>query len=198
MANIIIKGSHGMSAVGTVDYLLKKHIVTLEGEITDAKANEIVRQLMILGAETKDKITIMIDSPGGSVGAGFAIIDTMRLLGDRIVCVCTGMAASMAAVIFSEGSERLMLPHSVIMIHQTRLSGHISGGSETIDQISRRLTKNSTEINSLLAKNTGKTIEEIEKASAYDNYMSAEEAIAFGIADKVADRFEMIMEVNAV
>lgn len=198
MGRIIVKGTNGTATVDTVDYLLKKRIVRLEGEITDAMANEVIRQLMILGSETKEDITILIDSPGGSVGAGFAIIDAMRMLGNRIVCVCTGLAASMAALIFSEGSERLMFPHSVVMIHQARLSGHISGGSETIEQISRRLAKNSAEVNSLLAKNTGKTLGEIESASAYDNYMSAEEAVAFGIADGVADRLELIMEVNAI
>ena len=195
MANVFIKGTNGKVCASTTDYLLKDRIVTLEGEITECYANEIIRQLLILGSESQAPITMIIDSPGGSISAGLAIIDVMQMLGDRVRCVCTCLAASMAAVIFAAGSQRLMLPHSRLMLHQARVSGQINGGSETLTQISKRLTEESEAVNTILAESTGKTVKEIKKACSFDNYMSPEEAIAFGIADEVINRLDMIMEV---
>ena len=195
MANVFIKGTNGKVCASTTDYLLKDRIVTLEGEITECYANEIIRQLLILGSESQAPITMIIDSPGGSISAGLAIIDVMQMLGDRVCCVCTCFAASMAAVIFAAGSQRLMLPHSRLMLHQARVSGQINGGSETLTQISKRLTEESEAVSMILTESTGKTVKEVKKACSFDNYMSPEEAIAFGIADEVINRLDMIMEV---
>ena len=196
MSKVFIKGSGGNISAETTDYLLKERVVTLEGDITDEKGDEIVRQLLILASQSPAEITMLINSPGGSVSAGLSVIDTMRLIGRDITCVCTGLAASMAAVIFSEGTKRLMFPHSRVMIHQAKVIGNISGNSETLSQIGKHLSDTSKTVDGILAKNTGKTLKEIAKATSFDNYMTPEEAISFGIADATADSLDSFMEVR--
>jgi ATP-dependent Clp protease protease subunit len=171
-------------------------VLYISGEITEELADEVNRALLILSSESRDPITVIINSPGGSTNAGLSIIDMMQLTGCRIRCVCTCLAASMAAVIFSQGDERIMLRHSRLMLHETKVSASFTGGSETLKELTRRLTDTAKILYSLLADRSGRTLKEIEKACSFDNFMSADKAIELGLADKIADSIGMITEVT--
>ncbi len=195
MARFFIPGTQSNASAETKDYLLRKRVITLEGQITIESASEIVRQLFVLGSESSDNITMLINSGGGIVRAGLSIIDAMKLVSSEITCVCTGDAYSMAAFIFAQGDKRLMLPHSKLMIHQALIGGYIEGGSKTLAEISKNLNSISDTVTELLAERTGKTMKELKKAMDHDNFMTPEEAISFGIADAVTTKLDDFMEV---
>lgn len=195
MSNFVIRGTNGMCHVNSVDYLLRKRIITLEGEINNDSASEIVRQLLILGAESPADITIVINSEGGSTDAGLNIIDVINMLKNRINCVCIGQAASMAAKIFSYGDRRLLLPHSHIFLHQVSVAGSVLANCDTLSKISRRLYEYNDFFVELLVKNTGRTKEEVEQLLKAETLMTAEEAVDFGIADGILTDLGSIMEV---
>ncbi len=183
---VIEKSSFGERAYDIYSRLLKENIVFLGGPIDDEVANLIIAQLLFLQSEDpKKEINMYINSPGGSVTAGLAIIDTMQNIKNDISTVCVGMAASMAAVILSSGTKgkRVALPNSEVMIHQPH--GGVEGQASDIEISAKRILKNRAVLNKMLAKNTGQTLSKIEKDVDRDFFMDAEEAKKYGIVDQV-------------
>ena len=171
---VIEQNSRGERSYDIYSRLLKDRIIFLGEEVTDVSANLVVAQMLFLEAEDPSKdIHFYINSPGGSVSAGFAIYDTMQYIKCDVSTICIGMAASMGAFLLSGGTKgkRLALPNAEIMIHQP------SGGARGQE----------TEIR-ILAANTGKSVEEISRDTERDNYMTAQEAVAYGLIDSVVEK----------
>ena len=166
--------------------LLEDRVVFISGEITGDLANLVVAQLIYLESKdpTKD-ISLYINSPGGEVTAGLAIYDTMKYIRCDVSTICIGMAASMGAFLLASGAKgkRFALPNSEIMIHQ--VLGGSQGQASDVEIQTRQLLKIKNKINALLAENVGKPVEEVERDTDRDNYLSAEEAKAYGIVDEV-------------
>lgn len=179
----------GERAYDIYSRLLKDRIIFLGTEINDYVANTIVAQLLFLSGENDEKpIDIFINSPGGSISSGMAIIDTMNFVAAPIRTNVVGMAASMAAVILACGDKgnRFALPNSEVLIHQP--SGGIGGQATDIDLYAKHIIKTRTKLNKLLADKTGKDIEQIARDVERDFIMSAEEAVTYGIVDKIVDK----------
>ena len=168
--------------------LLNDRVIMLNGEINDVTASLVVAQLIYLeGVDSEKDISLYINSPGGSVTAGFAIFDTMNYIKCDVSTICVGLAASMGAFLLSAGAKgkRFALPNSEIMIHQPLIVGGLSGQATDIKIRTDNLLKTKERLNKILAENTGKSIEEIEKDTDRDNFMSADEALNYGLIDKV-------------
>jgi ATP-dependent Clp protease protease subunit len=166
--------------------LLEDRIIFLSGEINDQMANTIVAQLIFLEGKNPDKdIFMYINSPGGSISAGMAIYDTMNLIKPEVSTICIGMAASMAAFILASGAKgkRYALPNSEIMIHQPL--GGAQGQASDIKIAAEHILRTREKLNKILAENTGKPIEQIALDTERDNWLSAQEAMDYGIVDKV-------------
>ena len=158
-------------------------------EVTDVSANLVVAQMLFLEAEDPSKdIHFYINSPGGSVSAGFAIYDTMQYIKCDVSTICIGMAASMGAFLLSGGTKgkRLALPNAEIMIHQP--SGGARGQETEIRIVAENILKTRNKLNEILAANTGKSVEEISRDTERDNYMTAQEAVAYGLIDSVVEK----------
>src|SRR5690625_267870 len=171
--------------------LLKDRIIMLGSAINDSVANSIVAQLLFLEAEDPEKdIHIYINSPGGSITAGMAIFDTMQFIRPDVSTICTGMAASMGAFLLAAGTEgkRYALPNSEIMIHQPL--GGAQGQASDIEIHAKRIIRMREKINEILAERTGQPIDVIEADTDRDNFMSAEEAVEYGLVDKMLVRQE--------
>lgn len=169
--------------------LLNDRIIFLSDEVNDATASLVVAQLLYLEAQDPDKdISFYINSPGGSVTAGMAIYDTMNFIKCDVSTVCIGMAASMGAFLLSAGTKgkRFALPNSEIMIHQPL--GGAKGQATDIKIQAELILRTRDRLNAILAKNTGKSVEEIARDTERDNYMTAEQALAYGLIDKVIDK----------
>ena len=183
---VIEQTSRGERSYDIYSRLLKDRIIFLGEEVTDVAANIIVAQLLFLEAEDPDKdIHLYINSPGGSVSAGLAIYDTMQYIKCDVSTICIGMAASMGAFLLAGGTKgkRMALPNSEIMIHQP--SGGAQGQATEIKIVAEQILKTKRKLNEILAANTGKPLEQIEIDTERDNYMSAEEAKAYGLIDNV-------------
>ena len=168
--------------------LLADRIIFLGEDVNDVTAGLITAQLLFLESQDPDMdISLYINSPGGSVTAGFAIFDTMNYIKCDVSTICIGLAASFGSFLLAAGArgKRFALPNSEIMIHQPALSGGMKGPASDIQIMSDYMQKNKQRLNWLLAKNTGRTVEEIEHDTDRDNFMSAEEAQAYGIVDAV-------------
>lgn len=166
--------------------LLEDRIIMLSGEIDDNLANTIVAELIYLEGKDPDKdICLYINSPGGSVTAGLAIYDTMNYIKCDVSTICIGMAASMGAFILSSGKKgkRFALPNSEIMIHQPLGGAH--GQASDIKIQAEHILRIKDKLNKILSENTGKSVEEVEKDTDRDNYLSAEDALEYGIIDKI-------------
>ena len=166
--------------------LLEDRIIFLNGEIDDNVANLVIAQLIYLEGKNPDKdIFIYINSPGGSVSAGFAIYDTIQYIKCDVTTICVGLAASMAAFLLSSGTKgkRFALPNSEIMIHQPLGGAH--GQASDIEIQARHIARIKQKLNTILSENTGKSLKVIEKDTDRDNYMTAEEAKAYGLIDMV-------------
>lgn len=187
--NTIVKSSHGITLVPVTSKLLAERKIFIEDEITLVSACDIVRSLMLLVKEDPNKpIDIYINSTGGSVvDAGLMIYDTLKGMKTEVNLHCIGMAASMAAVILAGGKKgnRYILPHSKTMIHEPLISGGVGGSATTIQRTAESIMETKRLTVELLAKDTGKTEKEVEEAIAFDNYMNAEESIAFGLCDSI-------------
>ena len=169
--------------------LLNDRIIFLSDEVNDATASLVVAQLLYLEAQDPDKdISVYINSPGGSVTAGMAIYDTMNFIKCDVSTVCIGMAASMGAFLLSAGAKgkRFALPNSEIMIHQPL--GGAKGQATDIKIQAELILRTRDRLNAILAQNTGKTIEQVAIDTERDNYMTAEQALAYGLIDKVIDK----------
>lgn len=165
--------------------LLKERIVFLSGEITDEVANLIVSELLYLNSLGSDDIYLYINSPGGSVTAGMAIYDTMNFIKADVVTICVGMCASMGAFLLSSGckGKRMSLKNGEVMIHQPL--GGVKGQASDIQIHADRIIKMKKKLNSILASNTSKDMKVIEKDTERDNYMDANEALDYGLIDKI-------------
>ena len=183
---VIEQTSRGERSYDIYSRLLNDRIIFLGEEVTDVSANLIVAQLLFLESEDPGKdIHMYINSPGGSVSAGLAIYDTMQYIKCDVSTICIGMAASMGAFLLAGGTKgkRMALPNSEIMIHQP--SGGAQGQATEIKIVAEQILKTKRKLNEILAANTGKPLEQIEIDTERDNYMTAEEAVAYGLADKV-------------
>ena len=168
--------------------LLKERIIFLAGEVNDQTASLVVAQLLFLESEDPNKdIQLYINSPGGSVTAGMAIYDTMNYIKCDVSTICIGMAASMGAFLLSSGAKgkRLALPNAEVMIHQP--SGGAKGQATEIQIVAENILKTKKKLNEILAANTGQTVEKIAEDTERDNYMSAEEAKAYGLIDEIVE-----------
>ena len=183
---VIEQTSRGERSYDIYSRLLKDRIIFLGEEVNDVSANLIVAQLLFLEAEDPSKdIQLYINSPGGSVTAGMAIYDTMQYIKCDVSTICLGMAASMGAFLLSSGAKgkRYALPNSTIMIHQP--SGGARGQATEIQIVADQIAKTKKKLNEILSANTGQPLEIVEKDTDRDNYMTAEEAKAYGLIDGV-------------
>ena len=186
---VIEQNSRGERSYDIYSRLLKDRIIFLGEEVTDVSANLVVAQMLFLEAEDPGKdIHFYINSPGGSVSAGFAIYDTMQYIKCDVSTICIGMAASMGAFLLSGGAKgkRLALPNAEIMIHQP--SGGARGQETEIRIAAENILKTRNKLNEILAANTGKSVEEISRDTERDNYMTAQEAVAYGLIDSVVEK----------
>lgn len=183
---VIEQTSRGERSYDIYSRLLKERIIFLGEEVNDVSASVIVAQLLFLEADDPDKdIQLYINSPGGSVTAGMAIYDTMQYIKCDVSTICLGMAASMGAFLLSSGAKgkRYALPNSTIMIHQP--SGGAQGQATEIQIVADQIAKTKKKLNEILSANTGQPLEIVEKDTDRDNYMTAEEAKAYGLIDGV-------------
>ena len=183
---VIEKTSLGERAYDIYSRLLKERIVFLSGAINDDIANIVIAQLLFLESEDPKKdIRLYIHSPGGSVSAGLAIYDTMNHIKPDVVTICVGMAASMSAVLLSSGAKgkRFVLPNAEVMIHQ--VMGGAEGQASDIAISAKHILRTKENLNKILSKNTGKSVDQVEKDSDRDNYMTADEAKKYGLVDEV-------------
>lgn len=183
---VIEKTSYGERAYDIYSRLLQDRIIFLGTGVDDSVANVIIAQMLFLENQDPDKdIKFYINSPGGSVTAGLAIYDTMQYIKPDVSTICVGMAASMSAVLLAAGAKgkRLSLPNSEIMIHQ--VMGGMEGQASDIKIRAERILRIKDQLNKILAKHTGKEMKLLEKDTDRDNFMSSDEALKYGLIDKV-------------
>ncbi|MCL2055077.1 MAG: ATP-dependent Clp endopeptidase proteolytic subunit ClpP [Oscillospiraceae bacterium] len=188
---VIEQTGRGERSYDIFSRLLNDRIVMLSEDVNDVTASLIIAQLLHLEGQDPEKdISLYINSPGGSVTAGMAIYDTIRYIKCDVSTICMGLAASMGAFLLSAGAKgkRLALPNSEIMIHQPLISGGLSGQCTDIKIRADHLVKTRENLNRILSENTGKPIETIRADTERDNFMSAEEAVAYGIVDRVVHK----------
>ena len=188
IASVIEETSAGNNVVSLRSRHLSDGKIFLIGEVTEEMANDFILEMLYL-IETGNPIDIFINSPGGLVDAGLVIYDMIQACEKKVEIniYCTGNAASMAAIILAGGQKghRFILPHSKVMIHEPLISGGLGGSATSIKKSADKILETKELTNGILAKHTGKTIEEIDKATAFDNFMNAKEAIEFGICDMI-------------
>jgi len=185
---VIEQTSRGERSYDIYSRLLKDRIIFLSEEVNDVTASLVVAQMLFLESEDPNKdINFYINSPGGSVTSGFAIYDTMQYIKCDVSTICVGLAASMGAFLLAGGTKgkRMALPNAEIMIHQP--SGGARGQATEIQIVAENILKTKRKLNEMLAANTGKPIEVIERDTDRDNYMSAEEALEYGLIDRVIE-----------
>jgi len=183
---VVEQSGRGERAYDIYSRLLKERVIFLVGEVNDATANLVVAQMLFLESENPDKdIHFYINSPGGSVSAGMAIYDTMQFIKPDISTLCIGQAASMGAFLLTAGAngKRFCLPNSRVMIHQPL--GGFRGQASDIEIHAKEILYLKARLNEMLAKHSGKTLEEIARDTDRDNFMGAEEAVKYGLVDKV-------------
>lgn len=189
---VIEQTSRGERSYDIFSRLLSDRIIFLGEEVSDGSAGLIIAQMLFLEARDPQKdIHLYINSPGGSVSAGFAIYDTMRFIKCDVSTICIGLAASFGAFLLAGGTKgkRLALPNAEIMIHQPAIHGNgIQGQATDVKIMSDHIQKSKERLNAILAENTGKSVEEIAAATERDHYMSPKEAMDFGLIDRVIDR----------
>ena len=183
---VVEKTARGERSYDIYSRLLKERVIFTVGAINDHMANLIIAQMLFLESESSDKeISLYINSPGGSVTAGLAIYDTMQFTRPDINTLCVGQAASMGAILLAGGTpgKRYLLPHSKVMIHQPM--GAFQGQASDIDIHAKEIIKTREKLNQLLSKHTKQTLAKIRRDTERDNFMDAEEALAYGIVDKI-------------
>ena len=182
---VIEKNNNGERVYDIYSRLLKDRIIILSGEITDTSSNIVVAELLYLDSLNNNDISIYINSPGGSVTAGMAIYDTMNFIKSNVSTICIGIAASMAAFLLSSGTKgkRYCLPNSEVMIHQPL--GGATGQATEIKIAAERILKLKDKLNKILSINTGQDIEKIKNDTERDYFLDADEALKYGIVDKI-------------
>ncbi|HHX56989.1 MAG TPA: ATP-dependent Clp endopeptidase proteolytic subunit ClpP [Clostridiales bacterium] len=185
---VVEQTSRGERSYDIFSRLLNDRIIMLSDQVNDVTASLVIAQLLYLESQDAEKdINLYINSPGGSVTSGLAIYDTMKYIKCDVSTICIGLAASMGAFLLSSGAKgkRFALPNSEIMIHQPLISGGLSGQATDIKIRADHLMRTKQNLNRILSENTGKAIEIVEADTERDNFMSAEEAMAYGLVDKV-------------
>lgn len=186
---VVEQTSRGERSYDIYSRLLSDRIIFLNEEVNDRSAGVIVAQMLFLEAQDPEKdIHLYINSPGGSIPAGLAIYDTMKFIKCDVSTICFGMAASFGAFLLAGGTKgkRMVLPNAEIMIHQPAIQGNgVQGQATDIKIVSDHILQSRKRLNRILAENTGRSIEEIEAATERDNYLSADEALEFGLIDKI-------------
>lgn len=189
---VIEQTSRGERSYDIFSRLLSERIIFLGEEVTDTSASLIVSQLLFLEASDPSKdIQLYINSPGGSISAGFAIYDTMQYIKCDVSTICMGLAASFGAFLLAGGTKgkRIALPNAEIMIHQPAIHGNgVQGQATDIQIVTQHILQSRQRLNSILSENTGKSIEEIAADTERDHYMSAQEALEYGLIDKILGR----------
>lgn len=186
---VIKKTNDGERAMDIASRLLDDNIILLTGEINDIMAEVVMAQLLYLDSLGKEEpIHIYINSPGGSVTAGLAILDTMRLVKSKIYTYCIGLAASMGSILLSSGDKRYIVPHAEVMIHQPL--GGTKGQATEIEIAAKHISRTKEVLNSILAENCGRTYEEVSQDTERDNWKSAAEALEYGLVDKIITKLD--------
>ncbi len=192
MANIIKETVRGFDCIAIEDELLTSREIFLVDEVNAATSNELIKQLMYLEKQSNDEITLYINSPGGDVTSGIAVYDYISLMHSPVKTVCIGTAASMGAILFLAGKERLMLPHTLLMIHDPSYGKRDISGKKP-HQIQRELddlNKSREMLTQIIADKTGKPLEEVYEVTAEDTFYNAAEAIDFGLATGIFDSID--------
>ncbi len=187
---IEVESSNGTREVSLSTRHLMNRRIFLTGSIEEETATAFLSQLLFLEQDSDLPVTIYINSPGGEINSGLMIYDAIQGCGLEIYMVCTGRAASMAAILLAGGQKgrRYILKHSKVMIHEPLIAGGVGGSASSIKNISESILETREIVNGILAEHTGKSIEEINAATNFDNYMNAKEAIEFGICDAITER----------
>ena len=186
---VIEKSSNKEYAYDLYSRMLKDRIVFLSGEINDTTANIVVSELLYLDNQSNEDIYLYINSPGGSITSGMSIYDTMNFVKSKVITIGLGMCASMAAFLLSSGNERFALPNTEIMIHQP--IGGAQGQATDIKIAAERIIKLKEKLNKILAKNTKQNLTKIMKDTERDNFLSADEALKYGLIDKIIKKNEL-------
>lgn len=182
---VIKKTNDGERVMDIGSRLLDDNIILLTGEITDSMADIVISQLLYLDSVNSEPIHMYINSPGGSVTAGLAILDVMKIIKSEVYTYCIGLAASMGAVLLSAGDKRYIVPHAEVMIHQPL--GGAQGQATELEITAKHILNTKNVLNKILAENCRKTIEEVAKDTERDNWKSASEAVDYGLVDKILE-----------
>ena len=185
--NVQVKSSSGIQLIPVETRLMAERKIFIEGEINPDAAAGFVKKVMYLNRESETlPIDVLINSPGGSINAGMLMYDVIQASRAPIRMYCIGMAYSMGAVLFACGrSGRYMLPHSELMLHEPLLGSEVTGNTTSIKAVSDTLLEKRRQMNEILVKHTGRSMEEMEKATAYDHFFTPEESVAFGLCDEI-------------
>lgn len=184
--NIIRETSEGLNQIPIQDILFQRREVECIGEITEDSVAALILQLRYLHHEAPEQeITMYINSPGGEVSSGLALYDVMKAIQCPIRTVCVGTAASMAAILFLSGDKRDMLAHSKVMIHDPLIPGGIGGSALKVDAVARNLMQTRQTIADIISRHTGKSLEDVLAKTASDSYFDAEQAVEWGLADRI-------------
>lgn len=184
--NIIRETSEGLNQIPIQDILFQRREVECIGEITEDSVAALILQLRYLHREAPEQeITMYINSPGGEVSSGLALYDVMKAIQCPIRTVCVGTAASMAAILFLSGDKRDMLAHSKVMIHDPLIPGGIGGSALKVDAVARNLMQTRQIIADIISRHTGKSLEDVLAKTASDSYFDAEQAVEWGLADRI-------------
>ena len=188
----LIKTNSGITQISLEAKFFSKRCININGEITDELAVDFTDKILELNLESNEPITVLINSPGGEINSGLLMYDAIVGSKAPVRMICRGKAYSMGAVLLACAGKRYMLPNSELMLHQPMLGGRVSGNASSIKSISDSMLETKKKINSLLAKHTEKTEEEIDKATDFDHYFSPDEAIAFNLCDEIIEFSKVI------
>lgn len=192
-SSILIKTNNGITQVPLETKFFGKRCISISGEINDESAIDFTDKILELNIESCEPITILINSPGGEINSGLLMYDAIVGSKAPIRMICRGKAYSMGAVLFACASKRYMLPNSELMLHQPMLGGRVSGNASSIKSISDSMLETKKKLNSLLARHTGKSEEEIDEATNFDHYFSPTESIEFNLCDEIIE-FSKVIE----
>ena len=194
----LIKNNNGVTQVPLQAKFLGKRCVSISGEINEESAVDFTDKILDLNLESKEPITVLINSNGGEINSGLLMYDAIVGSKAPIRMICRGKAYSMGAVLFACAKERYMLPNSELMLHQPMLGGKVSGNASSIKSISDSMLETKKKINKLLSKHTKKTEEEIDEATSFDHYFSPEESIEFNLCDEIIEFSKVIDFIKEV
>lgn len=187
---VLVEDNNGIHQINSKSLFLKRRVIFLDKEINGDSVNEAIRQIILMSLESDECVTLVIDSPGGSIKAGFQLIDTMESVPCTIRTVALGNAASMGALILAAGTKgyRFCSKRSKIMIHEPLISGGVGGSTTQIESIANDLKDRRETINRMLCSYTGQSMKTMKKATSYDHWFDAKEALDFGLVDHIADK----------